>query len=547
MSIITFWKLPSTFFQQDEWAIFGYHLYWDKANLNWFERLFTYEQFTHITPLSNFFGYLQNRFFGLNFFYYAYFSIFIHLLNAFLVFYLGKLLFKRRLIGFIAGLIFLIDSIPHKAITWTATTMATAGSVFFILISLIFLTKYTLYYPKKIYILFSIFFFLISLGFSESSLFMLFFIPIFWLIFYGVKDFKKFSKILIPIIGAGTFYVLPRLILTIINSQNTVMPTDLSQPTLGAYIYRVFTLPLKAVSQSFIPPDYIIKFADKLMLLGYPDYFAPGGNINPFVSQTIGSDLISYVIAILIFSICLFLYKLSKKNKQELEGKLIPASIIFISLSSLPFIFIPGIAGYFSLFDGRHLYLTHIFKSILLVDIFLMIYLIGKKKILYFCLFILLLFSLVNILRIRKDIETEVERGILRQSILNKAQEIYPKLPEKVIVYAESDTSYYGLPLTETILPFQSGFGQTLLLWYYKKGENFPACFFKGEFLYQITEEGYRECDGRGFGYFRRLDKLKKAFKENKLTKDNIIGFSYISSKKSLVNITKQVQEKITK
>lgn len=545
LSIITFWKLPSTFFQQDEWAIFGYHLYWDKANLSWFERLFTYEQFTHITPLSNFFGYLQNKIFGLNFPYYAHFSIFIHLFNAFLVFYLGKLIFKRKLMGFIVGVIFLIDSIPHKAITWTATTMGTAGSVLFILISLIFLTKYTLYSSKRGYILLSIFFFLISLGFSESSLFMLLFIPIFWLTFNGIKDLKKFSKILFPIVGAGIIYVFPRIILTIINSNNTIMPEGLNPPALGSYIYRVFTLPLKAVAQSIVPADYVIKLANKLILFGYPDYFAVGGNINPFVSQTIGSDLISYVIAIFIFSICLFLYIFAKKNKLKTEGKLFLISIIFISLSSLPFIFIPGLPGYFSLFDGRYLYLTNIFKSILLLDIFLVIYFIGKKKILYFCLFIFLLFSLINIVRINKDIEIEVKQGILRQSILSRVQQMYPEIPKKVIVYTQSDTSYYGLPLTEPIMPFQSGFGQTLLLWYYKKGEDFPTCFFRGEFLYQITEEGYRECDGRGFGYFRKLDNLKKAYKENKLTKENIIAFSYISSANSLIDITKEIQEKL--
>lgn len=532
LAILAFGKLFSTFFQQDEWAIYGYHLYWDKANLSWFQRLFTYEQYTHITPLSNLASYWENKIFGLNFSPYVYFSISIQLCNTFLVYCLVLLLLRKKIPAFVAGLIFLVDSIPSQAITWTATTMGTAGCVFFVLISLLFLTKYTFYQSKIIYLAMSILFALISIGFDEASIFIFLFIPLFWFICSSKRNYKSILKVLTPVLAVGGFYVFFRLVLMYHNFTQTMQPAGLTQPNPIVYVYRIFTHPLKAISQSMIHMDMIIKIADKLVLLGYP-YFSPSGQVNPYISQIIGADIISYISAFAILLLCLWAYKLFKKNNKNIEANLILVSLLFISLSSLPFIFISGTAGYFSLFDGRHLYLTSIFKAILLANIFFVVYK-EKRKLSAVLVVVLFLFLGMNVLKIRKDLDMQTALAFTRKSILSQVIKDYPKLPKKAIFYTESDTSYYGLPLTEPILPFQSGLGQTLLLWYYRRGENYPACFFKGEFLYQLTEEGYRECDGRGFGYFRKINDLKKAMKENKISKDQVIAFSYDSSDNTL-------------
>ena len=157
------------------------------------------------------------------------------------------------------------------------------------------------------------------------------------------------------------------------------------------------------------------------------------------------------------------------------------------------------------------------------------------------------IFIIFNILQIRRDINQEQGIGFTRTSILNRMKDSYPTLPKKVIIYIESDTVYFGLPPTEHVLPFQSGFGQTLLVWYNAKGDLFPACFFDEQYLYAIESQGYKECEGRGFGYFRKMDDLKKAIGENNIKAENVIAFSYISSKNSLVNVTEQVGESISK
>ena len=89
LAFLGFGNLPLAFFQQDEWAIIGTYSFFDKANISWFERLFTYGQNTHTIPLSGLLSNLQYKIFGLDFALYAYFSIAIHLLNSGLIVYLA--------------------------------------------------------------------------------------------------------------------------------------------------------------------------------------------------------------------------------------------------------------------------------------------------------------------------------------------------------------------------------------------------------------------------------------------------------------------------
>lgn len=544
LAFLTFGKLRYNFFQQDEWAIIGTFLYFDKANLSWPELLFNYGQTTHTIPLSGILSYYEYKFFDLNFSSYAYFSVGMHLLNVFLVFYLAYLFFKKKLLAFIAGLIFLVDAIPSQSITWTATTSSTAGSALFTLLSLVFLTRYLLHKNKKIFIALSFIFIFLSLGFKESSIFMLLFIPVYWFIFERTKNYKKALYTLFPVFLIGGIYTFSRLFLIFINSSSPSVSDGLSNPTLAVYFYRIIVFPIKSISQSIIPGNFINFFSDKLVSVGYP-HFVQGGIPNPMVSQSIGGDMISYIFSLIILCVCVFFYKKAISNKMFYEAKLIIASLLFIALSSLPLIFIPGGSAYFSLFDGRYLYLTGVFKSILLTNILFLVYVTWKKKTIPFLIFFLPFFIGFNVLTLQRSLENEMKQGNTRRLILNQIQKDYSKLPEKVIFYAESDSSYYGLPLDEKILPFLSGFGQTLLVWYNGHGENFPGCFFKDKYLYSITSEEYKECDGRGFGYFRNFKSLKEATDKYKIEPENIIGFRYVSDKNKLFDITSEIRKKV--
>jgi len=517
-AIIIFWKLPFTFFQQDEWLIMGTYLHLDKAGLDWLHRFIIYKQFTHMVPFTHFVSYTQFELFRTNFFLYGLTAITIHLINTILVYYLSSLLLKKRVLGFLAGFLFLTTSISHQGFTWIATTIGTSLSALFLILSLIFFTKYLFQITSQIrHLILSMIFFFSSLLFKETSIFGFLLYPAFWLI-YKRKDDAKAKMMSIIFFPLGFLYVSIRIVNFFIISNGNNTEAGFVQPGLDVYVFRIFTLPLKFISQGILPQEFIINFATSLTKLSYPQLEA----LNPFVAQSVGADIISNLFSVLVIVISIIFY-----------SKTILLSLVFISLSSLPLIFVPGKAGYNSLIDGRHLYITEIFTSILLTVLIYAIYLrlAGKKLALSVVAVSLILF---HVGKIRSDIDQQVSIGLMRKAILHTITRIYPKLPQRVIFYIESDRVFYGLAAEDNILPFQSGFGQTLLVWYNELGEEFPACFFEDQFLYVQVSEGYRDCDGRGFGYFRKIDNLKKAVIEHDIPFENIFAFRYTSSTSSI-------------
>lgn len=538
IAVITYFKLVFSFFQQDEWAILGYHRYWDKASLSWIDRLFRYELYTHVIPFSNFFSYLESRYFGINFIPYALFSIFLHILNSFMVYLLAEKLIKKKTVAFLAGMLFLVNSTTQQAVTWTATTMGTAGATFFALLSLIFFINYLSSYHKKILLFLSFLFFFIALGFKETSLALFLMIPILWFVYDEKKSFKTGCLLFLPYVLLGIFYFGFRFFLSIINA-HPQLSAELSQPSYTTYLFRMFTLPLKTLAQSLIPIDIVLNLANGIILLGYPD-FVQNKNPNPYIAQSIGADLVTYFFSIIILLSFFFMYYFFLKKKKPLFSKAILSTLFCAILSTFPLILIPGSAGYFSLFDGRHLYLTSIFTSILIAISAYFLYSLLQKR--YYMrvvvVFLVGFLVILHILRVRNDINQLVGTAFIRKSILNNIFSLHPTLPQKTIFYIESDTAYYGLSPEEKIVPFQSGFGQTLLVWYSYHGENYPACFLKGEYLYEIMSEGYMECGGRGFGYFRKMESLKKTLKENNISHNTVISLRYNSSKQLLSPLT---------
>lgn len=534
-AILIFGKLPFTFFQQDEWLIIGTYLHLDKAHLDWLHRFFIYKQLTHLVPLTHFISYTQFELFRLNFFLYGVLAIIIHLINTMLVYHLSSLLLKKRVLSFIAGFLFLTASISHQGFTWIATTIGTSISTLFLLLSLIFFTKYLNQITSQIRHLFlSMIFFGSSLLFKETSIFGFLFLPAFWFI-YKREDFTKAKMALIIFLPLGILYTGIRIVNFFIISLTNSMEAGFTQPGLDVYIFRIFTLPLKFISQGILPQEFIIKIANNLVELLYAPISIQLEKLNPFIAQSVGADIVSYFFSALIIVISMIFIFFYKKRRER-YWKMILLSLVFISLSSLPFIFVPGKAGYNSLIDGRHLYVTEIFTSILLAILIYGTYLwLPKKKLALSVVSIITIsFLLFHITKIRSDINQQVGIGFIRKSVLNTITSLHPKLSERVVFYIESDKAYYGLAPEDKILPFQSGFGQTLLVWYNEHGELFPVCFFQDQYLYVQVSEGYRECGGRGFGYFRKMGNLKKAVKEYNIPFKNIFAFKYTSSTSSI-------------
>jgi len=93
-------------------------------------------------------------------------------------------------------------------------------------------------------------------------------------------------------------------------------------------------------------------------------------------------------------------------------------------------------------------------------------------------------------------------------------------------------------------MPFQSGFGQTLLI-YYSQNEKFPRDFYPGDFLWEIRSQGYQEHGDRGFGYFRDFDLMAKTIDEKSIPADSVIAFRYDSSSQKIEDISIEVRGRL--
>ncbi len=151
--------------------------------------------------------------------------------------------------------------------------------------------------------------------------------------------------------------------------------------------------------------------------------------------------------------------------------------------------------------------------------------------------------SFYHIRKIRKDIDEQIAIGNLRQSILRMVIASAPNLPRRAVFYVESDRPYYGLQ--EPIVPFQSGFGQVLLVWYNANGADFPACLFDREYLYVLLEENFKECQGRGFGYFRKTLTFNNALKIYHFQPNEIFAFRFISATNTFKDMTIEIRSKL--
>lgn len=539
-----YWRLPGTFFQQDEWQSFGATNYFLSLEKKLFFKsiLPVASGISHFTPLASLFFRLEYILFKVNFPPYALVSLVFHLINSLLLFYFVYSLFKKKSLALFTGLFFAVNSFSHQAVSWVAAGAGLLQATTFLLLALVFFQKSL---SLSLLMLF------VASLFKETPLFLLLLLPFFWLIFAKrakKRNLSEFKKDVVPFLIFGGLYFLLRLFF-ILGKFSSSQPAavDISSPSPFTLFYRPIVVPLKALTQVFFSAGWLVSSAERIISLAYPFFIAADGAANPFVSQTIMVDLLSYFLAFLIFFVVFLSYKsLLKKKKPELARGLI-FGLVFIITGSLPFVFIPGRGGFFSIFEPRNLYILNIGSALLLAIVLFLVasVVIQKKRSVSFLFFLFCLpFLVFHWGNIQKDLKKIQELGQLRKSFLVQIQEKYPKLPDKVIFYTQSDTAYYGLPISEKILPVQSGFGRMLMIWYQER-ERFPGCLYEEQFLYPLLSQDYQECQGRGFGYFRDYLELEKAVKENKISPENVIAFSWDSKAKKFEDITKQIINKL--
>lgn len=518
-------KLLDGFFQQDEW--FSYSLYILHKNMTTIDSLkfFFAPSVGHYNPFTNLLQHSLFSLFGINYVNFAVVGIFLHLLVVVTLYYFVKMLFtKNNTVPFFVALTFGLFASIYQGVSWVVADISTLLATFLGIVSAM---KYISFVKSKNYshLLLSLVILFASLMFKEITigLFILYFLFTVW-----INRKKPSLKPLFLIFDFGIIYLIMRVIMIFLpNITGDTLATS-SQP-VSNILYNLLTVPSKSIAQIVFPPNLI-----KYLISGLYKMFAviPSDltidKIISFSSTLIGTFMFIYV----------FRFQLKVKNITHRSA--IVFGLSWIIVNSFIFSISPESSGSLVVVDSRNLYFSSIGVAIIIVAMISALVKYDSKK----TSLILISIAFLNLYLLANNLNKVIDMGRERKHILNQITKTYKILPKKTIFYISSNSSYYGLPDREKIPPFQSGFGQTLLVWYYQT-ENFPKDFYKNRFLWDIKSQDYLEFEGRGFGYFRNYENLKTAIVENKLKPESVIAFSWDANSNILTDMTSEIRNKL--
>lgn len=552
LSLFTYKSLFNTFFLQDEWQYFGSSIHALSTHHPILYTVLPFQgQLTHFFPFATLLFLGEYISFKTYFAPYALLGLLFHLVNSLFLYKLVKKISKNSIIALASACLFLVNSISHQPVTWIAAGIGTLPATSLLLIAILAFINY-LENDKKKYFFLSVASFVGSILFKEIVVFGLILLPTYWLFhsFFYKRSINK--KLLAAFFSIGLFYFLLRLVLIFfqISSPQPEIGeagTASTVASIAVYFFRAATISFKGLPQLFLPENFLLTVSDSFTRAAYPQYVAADGAANPYVAQSIVFDLVCYFLTLVIG---FFVFALLRNFVKEKQHSFINSTVfgfLLAATSLLPFIFVPGKAGYFSIFEPRNLYVGAMGASILIVlALYKVVSYFSKNKktqpyLLGILLAPLLFFHIITIHNTLQKLEQIAE---VRKSLLNSVKDKYSKLPRAVIFYTASDTAYYGMPDEEKTLPVQSGFGRMLMVWY-QDSEHFPGCLYENQYLHGISEQEYKECEGRGFGYFREYAKLVSIVRANNVPIESVIAFSWNGNEESFTDITKTIQKKL--
>ncbi len=456
-----YWGTWHGYFQQDEWSGFARVMV---AQENGLDSLIRFSGF-HFTPFSISLVALLYWFFGVNHIPYGIYSVFLHALNVCGVYILAHIVSKSRLTALLSAMIFACVYTPHQAVTWYAASMSVLPGVFLGLVGLILFELYLVKHKTALLTgaLISVFF---SLGFRENTVILL---PYFLL---------RAGRLLPPVIATGLLYLGIRFLPLLFTSRLTTAAPHISSFALTDILYQLATFLSLHLPRLFIPIQ--IPLAIGRAILGQ-EYRLAYDAILPLFYIMLWTGIILWM-------------------RTQKKARLVRDLSIFVVLSILPLTLIPPP----HIMESRHFYLTAVGFSIL-AGYFFSTNIRKKAAVIALCFLVG-----ANTFFIRQEIGAIRKISETRLSLLSGWFSLYPTIPEKTIFLSVGDT-----------LPFQSGFGQMLLVLY-------GVTPLLGDyFLFDISQEGYKEQSDRGFGYFTDIQMLKEAYCAHTLTPTNVFAFSW--------------------
>lgn len=516
--VIIYWPVTRTFYQQDEWLGYGLFLAKGAGTVLQSTGSFWGIIFGQGRIMSNLLFYFFYKIWPLNVFPVAVFSISLHIVNTLLIFYIAKRIFKNVLSAFLGALFFAVNSVPQSAITWAASSTNTPTSTTLILVSILFYFIY-LEKNKTKWLFYSFILIYVSLFFKETGIFLFLLLPVSALIFKKYS-FKSFIKTFWYYFVAVTIIVAYRLLGFLFTPQpEALFLTGSSKYFFDSLIIRSVLYPLTSFSLTIIPSSPFVWFARYIESVYYP--FFPSEQFI-LIAQSVVLDLVSTVFS---FALFILIYVIAKKTEIK-QRKVIIFLVSLLLFNFLPYIII---SKNYSYLESRYYYLASAIWGIIIAWVFSFVFEKRRHiliKIAAILLFLYLIYAHISALS--ADIANLAAESQTRIRILDQITKLESNLAGNKNVFYVTGNADYLLPGNN--VPFQQGFGYTLMTIYYKSGK-IPATFFLDQYLFEIGSQGYKEESGYGFGYFSDKSLMGEVLKRKDIS---IAGF-YYDSKEGVV------------
>ena len=525
-TFVLYRDLLNTFFTQDEWWELGRAIEARSQGLKYY--------FTpwggHVVPLMLFFLNLQFKLFGTNAVAYAWISLIGHVVIATLWMVFITRLTKNKLLGFLSGLIFVINTAPFHSITYIAGGAThVLGSTLFFLLSIFSWAKYLQSNYKKIFLFLSLLNIFLAVFFMEYVAYYFFLIPVLYFLFSSEKRRRQLG-----------FWIDQILVLTL---------------GIGFFLYRFFSQKIHIYGSQFIGArtfensslqvnspvfDYfsaLIKNTAKLLPRILYQVWMNEDWIFKWAKSSTSLESFSYKMSALVLFFGFLTIFIFWKQQQKFLAKLTISALLLIIFGGFP-------AYVFTTFPNV-IYSRYLYSPALGFALFLGLFLIAisktisriagfyKQRILvYFLLILGILTPLAweNYRHITGRLWSTVVASKMRQKILSQTLNYYPQIKPKTVFFGATNLQTPGIPW-----PVHLGYS-LLVMYAYQGSYQGSEKFFRSNKLWPVSE-GYEDFGDIGFGYFHTFNSMLKTLKKYKLTEDNVYGLYWQATLESKRNL----------
>lgn len=494
VTLLVFWRLPFTFFEQDEWQAF--EVYIGSAD----KSIFACAEVQR--PLTCFINTLEWKLFGTNATYYGLFSLLLISLISVAFYNLLRRLELPTFKAVIGASLLPLFAAGSQAITWFGAFSASLPSFLFAVLATDFLLR-AIKFESYRWQFASLAMMALSLYFKEESLWMLPVMATAWWAYS--KQINRpvalwsFARYVGPLIMGIVVYLLLERTRQISGSTFTglVSATDPRQ-YMKDVIASLYLLPYYHLSHVLFGPEHIITFSNYFLLK------------IPLISAIISAVMIALFVVLLAFN----------------RTKYRPAIFILVVWALTGFVSYAIFGKNPEFLEARYYFSTQAAVAVLLV--------IGllpdqPKKLADLNTFgaaILAIIMIMNVTLIDQRLDKSLAIAKERRHVLSFIQQKTGPLPKRSVIFAETD-NYGYVGQSAYILPFQNGIGTTLRVLYQGKDQDYRELAKKQGYMWDLLSQGYDEVGDIGFGYFRDMDKLTEAIAKYDIPIEGVFSFRY--------------------